>query len=199
MKKVMRVNQVRINALKIFLLSGVLVVSSSALAGNKHQDKNHISKHNQYVYGKVINVTPIYSEIKVSKPVKECWSEPVRYPRRDRYNNSAANTIAGGLIGGIIGHQIGKGRGKDLATAVGTVIGAQAAHDSSRGHYDRPSYDQRYTRYEERCETQHHVSYEEVIDSYRVNYRYKGSRYQVTMPYDPGKKIKLKISVEPVF
>jgi len=187
------------SASKLILLAGLMAVTSTAFAGNKHRDKGHHSQHKQFVYGKVIRATPVYREVRVTHPVKECWSEPVRYPRKGRHvSNSAGSTLAGGLIGGIIGHQFGKGRGKKLATAVGTVIGAQLGHDSSRG-YNVKASNESYTRYEDRCETQNHVSYEEVVDSYNVTYRYKGSRYQTNMPYDPGKKIKLKISVEPVF
>ena len=193
----------KINTVKLILLAGIMTLSSTAFAGNKnknkHRDKGHHPSHKQFVYGKVISVTPIYREIRVSHPVQECWSEPVRYPRRDRYvDNSLGNTVAGGLIGGIIGNQIGKGRGKKLATAVGTIVGAQIGHDSSGRSHEKESYGG-YTRYEEHCETRDRVSYEEVVDSYRVSYRYKGKRYQTNMPYDPGKKIKLKLTVEPMF
>ena len=190
----------KVNTIKLILLAAVMTVSSTAFAGNKHRDKGHHSNHKQFVYGKVINVTPVYREIRVTHPVKECWSEPVRHTNKTRrIKASAGNTLAGGLIGGIIGHQFGKGRGKKLATAVGTIIGAQLGHDADRGYYVRKASNDSYTRYEDHCETQNHVSYEEVVDSYNVSYRYKGSRYQTNMPYDPGKKIKLKISVEPVF
>ncbi|MBT3203518.1 MAG: glycine zipper 2TM domain-containing protein [Gammaproteobacteria bacterium] len=187
------------NMIKLMLHVTVMVVSSTAFAGNKHHDKSHQQRHKQFVYGKVLDVTPVYREVKINKPVKECWSEPARYSKRDRYvDKSAGATLAGGLIGGIIGHQFGKGRGNKLATAVGTIIGAQVGHDSNRGQYDTASFN-RHTRYEQHCETTNHVSYEEVVDSYRVKYRYKGKHYLTTMPYDPGKKIKLKITIEPVF
>jgi uncharacterized protein YcfJ len=44
----------------------------------------------------------------------------------------------------------------------------------------------------------HQVSYEEVLEGYQVTYRYQGERYQIKMPYDPGKRIKLRIQIEPV-
>ena len=184
---------------KLIIMAGIMAISSTAFAA-KHDTKPLHSQGQQYVYGKVLEVTPVYRQIRVNHPVQECWSEPVRYPSRNHYsNNNAGNTLAGGLIGGIIGHQFGDGRGRDLATAVGTSMGAQAGHDSSRNHYDQPSYDTRESRYEERCETHNRVSYEEVVDSYKVRYIYKGKRYQTDMPYDPGKKIKLKVSVDPVY
>ena len=35
-------------------------------------------------------------------------------------------------------------------------------------------------------------------DGYEVTYRYKGERYKIEMPYDPGKRIKVRIQVSPV-
>ena len=104
--------------------------------------------------------------------------------------------VAGGLIGGIVGHQIGKGRGKKLATAVGTIIGAQIGHEAVNGHVSSSHND--YVEYEQHCKTRQQVSYEEVLDGYDVTYRYKGEKYRIEMPYDPGKRIKMRIQVTPV-
>ncbi len=192
-------SEMKMNRAKLLLITGVLLISSNAFAGNNHGNNARYSQHGEFVYAKVIEVTPVYREVSVNHPVKECWSEPVKYRSKGHYsNNSAANTLAGGIIGGIIGHQIGGGRGKDLATAVGTIIGAQAGHDSSTSHYDQPSYDTRYTRYEEHCETQNRVTYSEVIDSYNVKYSYRGKKYMTNMPYNPGDKVKLQLSFDPV-
>lgn len=180
---------------KLILLVGLMAVSSVSMADHKHK-KHH--KHNQFEYGKVIDVTPIYREIRTTTPVKECWQEPVTHTRQVRHgDNSAGGTIAGGLIGGIIGHQFGKGRGKKLSTAVGALVGAQLGHDAVRGSH--ATKHRTYTRYENICEVHDQVSYEEVVDSYKVTYRYKGRKYKTNMPYDPGKKIKLRVSIEPVF
>ncbi len=183
---------------KMLMVTCLVTVSGSSLA---HQHEQQLAlydeQNSQIAYGKVIKVKPIYHEVKVTTPVKECWQEPVTRSKHVRHGaNTAGSTLAGGLIGGVIGHQFGKGRGKKLSTAVGTLIGAQIGHDSARGSH---SSQHSYTAYEKHCEVEHQVSYEEVIDSYRVTYRYKGNKYKVNMPYDPGKRIKLKVSIEPVF
>ena len=163
-----------------------------ARAGSDELTNHHIA------YAKVVDVTPVYREVRKSVPVEECWQEPVTETRHIRHSgNTAGGTLAGGLIGGIIGHQIGKGRGQKLSTAVGTLIGAQLGHDAASGGPHASS--QTYTRMQNFCEQHNQVSYEEVLDSYRVTYRYEGDEYRVNMPYDPGSKIKLKVSVEPVF
>lgn len=193
----MNKTKTNVNSVKMVLIAGMMTVSTVALADRESIEFDHQLEHQSFEYAKVIRVTPVYREIKTSTPVKDCWQEPVTRTQSVRHgSNSAGGTLAGGLIGGIIGHQFGKGRGKKLATAVGTIVGAQIGHDSTRGLHAN-SHD-RYTAYERHCEVQNQVSYEEVLDSYRVIYRYKGNKYQTMMPYDPGKKIKLRVSVEPV-
>jgi uncharacterized protein YcfJ len=103
----------------------------------------------------------------------------------------------GGILGGVIGHQFGKGRGNKLATAIGTIIGAQIGHNAVNGN-NQSVPQNGYTEYEQRCSVRHQVSYEEVLEGYQVTYRYQGERYQIKMPYDPGKRIKLRIQIEPV-
>jgi uncharacterized protein YcfJ len=110
---------------------------------------------------------------------------------------SASGMAVGGILGGVIGHQVGKGRGNKLATALGAIIGASIGHDAVNGHV-QSSKGHRYTQYEEQCEVQHQVSYDEVVDGYDVTYRYQGERYHIEMPYHPGKRIKLRISIAPV-
>ena len=179
------------------LLALVVTLGVSATAMAERPSEHLYEQQESIAYGKVMSVTPIYREIKRSTPVKECWKEPVTRTRPARHHgNTAGSTLAGGLIGGIIGHQIGDGRGKKLATAVGTIVGAQIGHDAARGAHG--SSHTTYTAYEDICEVENKVTYEEVLDSYRVSYKYKGNRYQSIMPYDPGKKIKLRVSVEPV-
>lgn len=175
----------------------LLILSPNLLADHKHDKHWKHDRHNQqfqrYDYAKVVKATPIYRQVRVSNPVRECWDEPARHSSGHK---SAEGMVAGGLIGGIVGHQIGKGRGKKLATAVGTLIGAQIGHDAVNNH--RSSGHGDYVEYREHCKTTQQVSYEEVIDGYEVTYRYKGERYTIEMPYHPGKRIKMRIQATPV-
>lgn len=171
-----------------------LVLSPALLADHKHKIHNKHGAHfQQYDYGHVISATPIYREVRVSSPVRECWDEPVIHTRNHK---SADGMLAGGIIGGVVGHQIGKGRGNKLATAVGAIVGAHIGHQAVNGHVS--SGHGETVRYEQHCTTHQQVSYEEVIDGYEVSYKYKGNRYHIQMPYDPGKRIKLRIQVSPV-
>ena len=183
---------------KLLVLAAAVALSTSALADRGEHGKHRYDERGPvgkqiYAYGQVLKVSPIYRDVRVSTPRKECWQEPVTVTRH-RGGGRGAGTLAGALIGGVIGNQLGRGRGNKLATAMGTVIGAQMGHDANRGYTTESS-----TRYKEVCQETERVNYEEVIDGYRVTYRYKGHRFHTRMPYDPGQKIKLKVSVEPVF
>jgi uncharacterized protein YcfJ len=183
-----RISTALIIALLVF--SGVV-----SAAGNHHKQKRrgHEPRHDLYEYATVLEARPLYREVKVSKPVRECWDEPVYQTRRE--HKSAGGMLAGGLIGGIIGHQIGKGRGNKVATVVGTLIGAQVGHQAVNGD---ARAQHTVSGYEEHCKTDHRVSYEEVLDGYDVSYEYRGRQYQLVMPYDPGRHIKMRIEFAPV-
>ena len=179
---------------RIATLTAMVLISSSALADH---GVDRAAQHKDYVHAKVLSVQPVYREIRVHTPVRECWQEPVKKRKQVRHHAADPGaTLAGGLIGGIIGHQFGKGRGQKVSTALGTIIGAQIGHDASRrSHADSEIH---YTQYERFCEVDNRISYEEVLDGYNVEYKYRGKNYQTHMPYDPGDKIKLRVTIEPV-
>ncbi len=175
----------------------LILMSTNLMASSDHEGRKHGSKNRSVGYGKVIDATPIYRQLRVSNPVRECWDEPVTYTRNEYSQPKSASGMAvGGILGGIIGHQVGKGNGKRLATVMGTIIGAQIGHEAINGQVT--SNQSSYTTYEERCDVRQQVSYEEVLDGYRVTYRYQGEKYQIEMPYNPGKRIKLRIQITPV-
>ena len=141
----------------------------------------------------------IISSFSAQEKVQNPESHGMRQPSKQHVSTSftlafSIGMAVGGILGGVIGHQVGKGSGKKLATALGAIIGAGIGHDAVNGHV-QSSQRQRYTEYQEQCEVQHQVSYDEVVDGYAVTYRYQGERYHIEMPYHPGKRIKLRISV----
>ena len=177
------------------LALSLLTVSSGSFAMDKNQytATNGVGDH--YDTAKVIKVKPVYRKIRVLTPIRQCWDEPVvRSSGGYSQPKSAGGMAVGSIIGGVIGHQVGKGRGNKLATALGAIIGAGIGHDAVNGHL-KSSQRHSYTEYEEQCEVQNQVSYDEVVDGYDVTYRYQGERHQVEMPHHPGKRLKLRVSV----
>lgn len=184
------------NTLKTTIAASLLTMAGAAsAAGSIEQHYDHAGRQDLFEYANVVEVRPLYREVEVSRPVRECREEPV-YEARQREHKSAGGILAGGLIGGIIGHQIGRGNGQRVATAVGTLIGAQIGHQAVNGQVShRPP---EVVGYEEHCKTTYQSGYEQVLDAYDVTYEYRGRTYRLEMPYDPGKRIKMRIQITPV-
>lgn len=136
----------------------------------------------------VVSSTPIYES--VNTPQRDCWTEQTGYEeaRRDR---SYGGAVLGGIFGGLLGHTIGKGSGRSVATAVGAATGAIAGDNiDNDGHEYRGSP---RPRYEERCRTVDNWSRQ--LTGYNVVYRYQGHDYTTFMPNDPGRTVKVNVSV----
>jgi uncharacterized protein YcfJ len=139
-------------------------------------------------YARVTNVTPEYD--RVSTPRKECYSETVpEYRERERHG--LVGPIIGGVAGGLIGSQVGRGNGRVAASAAGAVVGAlvgdRLADRGRRGDY--------YEREVQRCRVVD--TWEDRITGYRVSYEYQGRNYTTVLPYDPGSRLPVRVSVEP--
>ena len=184
------------NALQTIMATVLLIaVSTAGTAGDKygHKKPKHGKAHGVYEYATVLEARPIYREVRVSQPVRECWDEPV-YQTRHR-TKSASGILVGGLIGGVVGHQIGDGRGNKIATAMGAILGAKIGHDAVNGHV---ASQRSVVGYEEHCTTRQRISYEERLEGYDVTYEYRGREYQLVMPYHPGEHIKMRTEFTPV-
>jgi len=150
-----------------------------------------------YAYANVISVQPVVRYVNVRTPVQECWEDTRYYTTRQPAPGVAGGTLYGAIIGGVVGHQFGSGSGNDAATVAGSLIGAAIGNDAARR---RAGAD--YTVVEhavpvQRCETRYRSHREERIEGYDVLYRYQGQRYSTRMPYDPGKKLKVRVDIRP--
>lgn len=137
-------------------------------------------------YAKVLDVTPQYEEVNV--PRHECVSDTILEPAQRR--GSVAGPVVGGVAGGIIGAQVGKGNGRVAASAAGALIGAIVGDRmSDRGN------DRYYEREVQRCRNVDH--WETRLSGYRVVYRYRGQTETTILPYDPGRRLRVRVAVEP--
>jgi len=75
------------------------------------------------------------------------------------------------------------------------VLGASIGRDTQRaGRYHSESY----TTTEVRCETRNDYREVERPDGYRVTYRYRDEVFVRHMDHDPGERVRVRISVQPV-
>ena len=175
------------NKLTLTLVTASTLLSAPAFA--RHDS--------EWDYARVVRSEPIVRQVRVSEPRQECYEEPVteRTVYRGGYNNPGAPLI-GAIIGGVIGHQFGQGhRDGHLATAAGAFIGANHAAANSGYRNDRVV---ERTVYETNCRTVRNARYEERIEGYNVTYKYRGRLHHMRMPYDPGRKVRIRVNVEPV-
>ncbi len=100
-------------------------------------------------------------------------------------NRSYTGSIVGGLAGALLGNQVGQGRGSAAATAVGAIAGSMIG--------DRVENRQTAAQPVQRCRTVETTR--DVVKGYTVVYRYGGRDIATTMPYDPGKTVKVGIGI----
>lgn len=142
----------RTSAVKSFiaLAIGTSALLASVTAHANDYRRGHAERYGHY--GRVIDVRPVYQNIRVREPHRECWIETEqrlvghesryyrshdgssgshrehridnhRSRRTSTRNQSAGGVIAGSVIGGVIGNQLGRGSSSNARTGA-TIAGA---------------------------------------------------------------------------
>ena len=143
-------------------------------------------------YAHVVDVDPQYERVNV--PRKECYTEYEPYSRYQKEHRSLVGPLIGGVAGGLLGAQVGKGSGRVAASAAGAAVGAIVG--DRLGNRDRNrGGDEFYEREVRRCRMVDH--WESRITGYRVAYEYAGRTYTSVLPYDPGRRLAVRVNVEP--
>jgi uncharacterized protein YcfJ len=145
-----------------------------------------------YAYADVLRVDPFYEIVRFTEPREECVEQPVRY--RERGEQPIGGTVLGAIIGGVLGSQVGSGSGRDAATVAGAVAGGAVGRSADRRN---SSPDRIYEDVETRCRTIEVERSDRRIAGYDVEYQYKGDVYFSRLDYDPGSKLRVRVSVEP--
>ena len=147
-----------------------------------------------YDEARVISADPVYETVRVNDPETRCWNETVYHRRPHRSSDSYTPTIAGAILGGAVGHQFGKGDGKDVMTVAGALLGGSIGNDMGK----KPVHGRRYATTEKRCETVDNYRERRELVGYNVNYKYRGKSYWTETDSDPGKYLKLRVSITPM-
>jgi uncharacterized protein YcfJ len=136
-------------------------------------------------YARVMSVTPQVEQ--VNYPQQDCHTEYVPVQRQSR---GMGGSIVGGLAGGIIGNQVGGGSGRTVATAAGAIAGAIVG-DRMENNNGAVVEQQPVNR----CRTVD--NWQTRTNGYAVTYDYRGHTYTSVMPYDPGERLRVHVSVTP--
>jgi len=154
---------------------------------NHHRQKHYPTTH--YDYARVVNIEPIYKQVKYYKPQQECHYERRRVGR----SNNTTAVIVGGLLGGALGNKLGNNKSnKRVGAVAGALLGGSIANDVTRG---KPRY---HTHDEQICTTTQQVQYHEKITGYNVAYKYRGKTYYTETRHHPGDEIKIAVDIRPV-
>ena len=171
------------------LLAAVLLsVLPIAYAQNERRDYGDEGVH--FAWADVARVAPIYTYERVSRPERECYDTEVTR-REDRRGNNTGATVLGAIIGGALGNQVGKGDGRKAATIAGAVAGGAIGNSAARRD------DESYVSSERRCREVDGGYEERRINGYDVEYRYRGETYMSRLSFDPGERIRVRVSVTP--
>jgi uncharacterized protein YcfJ len=209
-------------ARRSFTLGTLLSISLVGMTAQVQADERRVATERFTEYADVVDVQPIYKEVRTRIPRQECWTEEqqviVGYEdvsRRDyrpdvrRSDSSTGNAIVGGLIGGVIGNQLGRGHSSHSrtgATVAGAIIGSAIGNEAANGisrhrNFDRPRHVETRPVYEtrpvERCNRVIESHAERQLQYYNVTYRYKGREFVTQLPRDPGARIELQVSISP--
>jgi uncharacterized protein YcfJ len=179
----------------IAILSAIVIVSPARAAHSESSDT-------YYDRAKVLSAVPIYKTVSISTPHRECRQVPVvSYDKGygGKSYRSATPIILGSVVGAAVGNQFGHGTGKTIGTIAGGILGGSVARDVQH-RYGNNGYRERGHRVETtrtQCDTYDEYHDEERIDGYRVKYRYNGRVYHTRTDTDPGKRMRVKVSVVP--
>ena len=163
----------------------VAVTAAPAFAQDRGYGDGGPSQDNvHYAWADVLRVDPVYDVVQVDRPRERCYDRQVV----QNTGGSTAGTLLGAVIGGALGHQVGHGRGNTAATIGGAVIGGAIGNNATSGQQ---------VENQTRCEQVGQVSEQRRIAGYDVEYRYRGDVYVSRLNYDPGERLRIRISVSP--
>ncbi len=184
--------------MRMLLSNAILMLAllSFAGAGSAQEQANDAVPNGaedavHFGWADVLRVDPVHESARGQGMHEECDEVPVQ--RSERRSNSAGGTVIGAIVGGVLGHTIGKGDGRRAATVAGAVVGGAVGNGVSRGGDDSS-----YTATETHCIHVPDGSIpEQRIVAYDVEYRYRGEVYMSRVSYDPGDRMRVRVSVLP--
>ena len=140
-------------------------------------------------YGRVTRVTPVTEQI--NRPRQECRTEYVQVQQPQE--RGVGGSILGGILGAAVGSQVGSGHGKTAATAAGAIAGAVIGDRTQNSNAQPGAVQEQAVK---QCRMVD--SFETRTTGYNVEYDYRGRNYTSFMSHDPGQRIRLRVTVEPM-
>ncbi|WP_291213292.1 glycine zipper 2TM domain-containing protein [Dokdonella sp.] len=172
----------------VFWVTLLLLAGTQMAAAQERGYADDGTSNSKVVWADVLRVDPVYDHVRA--PAREvCDDVPVAYPG-DTGSNRAAGTVIGAIVGGVLGSTVGKGDGRRAATVAGAVAGGAIGNNMARGS------DGYYEGVERRCRMEAGPAEHRIV-AYDVQYRYRGDVFMSRLGYDPGDRLRVRVSIEP--
>ena len=140
-------------------------------------------------FGRVVRVQPRVEQIRM--PRQECRTDYVQVPVQQQ--RGAGGGSVGGIVGGLLGNQVGSGSGRVAATAAGAIAGAMVGDRTENNNRQQGGVQEQAVR-----QCRNVDAYESRTAGYDVTYEYRGQTYTTLMNRDPGNRVRLRVSVQPI-
>ena len=137
-----------------------------------------------YGYAQVLRAEEVVEIVRTRTPEERC-EDTVEYRDSRRTTNG---TVIGAIVGAALGNQVGKGDGRKAATVAGAVAGGMIGNNVARNRAEAEARG---------CQVVEVEREERQVVGYDVEYMYKGEKYMSRLPYDPGNRLRVRVSVTP--
>lgn len=174
--------------MKLKVCVGLALALAGAQASAQYRGPD-TGENVKVAWADVLRADPVYEQVRSERPHEVCEDVPVQY--RESGGNRTAGTVIGAIVGGALGNTVGKGDGRRAATIAGAVAGGAVGNNVASGS------DTWYSGVEQRCRVVTSVRQEDQLVGYDVQYRYRGDVYLARMDYDPGERMRVRVSVAP--
>ncbi len=170
----------------VLLMAASLLTAAGLAIGQQRNGVRHADA-TSFGVATVLSATPVWETVRTGGQQQVCDDDG--YYRGDNEGRKTAGTVLGAIVGGALGNTVGKGDGRKAATIAGAVaggaIGRHAASDGSGESYGANCHDENLDRAERR-----RIGFD-------VEYNYKGDIYLTRMAYDPGNRVRVRVTVVP--
>ena len=136
-----------------------------------------------YGYAQVLRADEVYETVRTRTPEERCDAAEYR-----QSGKTTGGTVIGAIVGAALGNQVGSGNGRKAATVAGAVAGGAIGHNIAK---------QREEAEARGCQIVEVEREERQVVGYDVEYMYKGEKYMSRLPYDPGNRLRIRVSVTP--
>jgi uncharacterized protein YcfJ len=190
----------------IAILMVSMLISVSALAQDHRSPSPPVAgeESSHFAWADVLRVDPIFEDRQADgsatpppQPApslqQDCYDEQVPITAPPSTDRRAGGAIFGAIIGGLLGNTVGKGDGRKAATAAGAFAGAVVGNNVAGGPADNSGF-----RVERHCRpaSGRSAAHGRIV-AYDVEYRYRGEIYMARLAYDPGDRMRVRVSVVP--